>query len=87
MKESKRASNIMPRALRERDAAIYVGLSSSFLRNTRARDIRHKANGQALEGPIWFNIGGAVLYMLEDLDTWLEHHHSALNDAPEEMAA
>lgn len=63
---------VQPRALREKEAATYLGLSSFHLRNTRVVDARRKARGEPIEGPAWINIGRAVRYLREDLDAWLD---------------
>ena len=65
-------SVVTPRAMREQDAASYVAMSSSYLRNTRLADMRRLAKGQAISGPRWVNIGAAVRYLREDLDAWID---------------
>lgn len=65
-------SVITPRALREQDAATYLGFSASYLRNTRVADMRKAASGKPIEGPSWINIGSAVRYLREDLDAWID---------------
>ena len=64
-------SLVNPRALREHDAATYVGFSSSYLRNKRVADMRRLSKGAPIEGPRWINVGTAVRYLREDLDDWL----------------
>jgi hypothetical protein len=51
-----------PAALRERDAARYVGLTPSFLRAARL--------GRC-DGPIYVRAGRVVLYLRADLDAFL----------------
>jgi hypothetical protein len=63
---------IAPRALREHDAATYLGFSSSYLRNQRVADRRAIAKGQPVQGPRWVHIGTAVRYLREDLDAWID---------------
>jgi len=63
---------VAPRALREPEAAAYVGFSASYLRNTRVADMRKAAAGGAIDGPRWVHIGTAVRYLREDLDAWLD---------------
>lgn len=70
-------ATIAPRVLREREAADYLSLSASYLRNTRARDMRKQTKGEGIEGPAWINIGGAVRYVRDDLDAWIEYHRKA----------
>ena len=60
------------RALREPEAAAYVGFSASYLRNTRVADMRKAAAGGAIDGPRWIHVGTAVRYLREDLDAWLD---------------
>ena len=67
-------TTIAPRALREGDAAKYVGFSSSYLRNQRVADMRKVADGRQIDGPRWINFGVAVRYLLEDLDAWIDSH-------------
>jgi predicted DNA-binding transcriptional regulator AlpA len=67
-------SVIIPRALREQDAAAYSGFSSSHLRNQRAADMRALKAGATIKGPRWVTIGTAVRYLREDLDDWLNAH-------------
>lgn len=67
-------SVIIPKALREQDAAAYVGFSSSHLRNQRAADMRAIKTGAGIKGPRWVTIGSAVRYLREDLDDWLNAH-------------
>lgn len=54
-----------PAALREADAARYVGLTCSFLRAARV--------GRC-DGPAYIRVGRAVLYLASDLDAWLRAH-------------
>lgn len=65
-------SMIVPRSLREQDAAAYVGFSSSYLRNTRVADMRSEAAGLPIKGPRWINVGAAVRYLRDDLDAWID---------------
>ena len=69
-------SVIAPRALREGDAAVYVGFSSSYLRNERVADIRRRRAGKSIKGPQWVNVGTAVRYLREDLDAWIDSHRT-----------
>jgi len=59
------------RGYREKEAADYIGMSCSFLRQARM-------NGDRVErtpGPPWIRIGSrAIRYLREDLDAWLERH-------------
>jgi len=61
-----------PRLLTEKQAAPYIGMSRSFLRQSRMNGRRHHRT----PGPPFLKIGRKVLYLAEDLDTWLlEHRH------------
>ena len=58
------------RGLREAEAANYIGMSQSFLRQARM-------DGKRLNrtpGPPFTKIGRKVLYLKDDLDAWLEAH-------------
>lgn len=67
----------IPRSLRvhrrgfcEAEAAHYIGMSRSFLRQARM-------DGRRLNrtpGPPFSKIGRKVLYLKDDLDRWLEQH-------------
>ena len=59
---------LQSRALTEQDAAQYICMSRSFLRQSRMdgrRDTRTPA-------PPFIKIGRAVRYLREDLDQWLD---------------
>jgi len=56
--------------LTEKQAAPYIGMSCSFLRQSRM-------NGKRLNrtpGPPFLKIGRKVLYLADDLDAWLLAH-------------
>jgi hypothetical protein len=58
------------RLLTEKQAAPYIGMSRSFLRQSRM-------NGRRLNrtpGPPFLKIGRKVLYLADDLDAWLLAH-------------
>jgi hypothetical protein len=60
------------RLLTETQAAPYIGMSRSFLRQSRMNGKRQNRTA----GPPFLKIGRKVLYLAEDLDTWLlEHRH------------
>ncbi len=60
------------RLLTEKQAAPYIGMSRSFLRQSRMNGKRQNRT----PGPPFLKIGRKVLYLVEDLDTWLlEHRH------------
>ena len=58
------AQNTESRTLTDRDTAIYIGMSESWLRQARM-------NGN-LDAPPFLKIGRAVRYLQDDLDAWLE---------------
>ncbi len=59
------------RALIEADAAEYIGMSVSFLRQSRMDGVRENRT----PGPRWVKLGRrAVRYLIEDLDSWLESY-------------
>jgi len=62
--------NNQSRALNEKAAAQYIGMSVSFLRKDRM-------NGLLLSrtpGPRWGKVGRRVVYLREDLDHWLDNN-------------
>jgi hypothetical protein len=56
-------SLVRPVVLRERDAAVYVGMSAHWLHACRA--------GRATDGPAYLRAGRSVRYRIADLDAWL----------------
>ena len=54
--------------LTEADAARYIAMSRSFLRQARMDGIRDKRT----PGPQFLKIGRSVRYLRKDLDRWLE---------------
>ena len=60
------------RLLTEKQAAPYIGMSRSFLRQSRMNGKRQNRT----PGPPFLKIGRKVLYLADDLDAWLlEHRH------------
>ena len=60
------------RLLTEKQAAPYIGMSRSFLRQSRMNGKRRNRT----PGPPFLKIGRQVLYLADDLDAWLlEHRH------------
>ena len=57
-------------ALKDPDAALYIGMSESFLRQSRMDGIRQNRT----PGPVFVKIGRSVRYLKEDLDTWLKQY-------------
>jgi hypothetical protein len=58
-------SSIKPMVLNEKEAAIYIGMSTSFLSKDRIEGI-------VPQGPPWIKVGRAIRYSVKDLDIWLE---------------
>jgi len=58
------------RLLTETQAAPYIGMSRSFLRQSRMNGKRENRT----PGPPFLKIGRKVLYLAEDLDAWLLEH-------------
>lgn len=56
------------RSLTEKEAAEYINMSCSFLRQDRMNGIRVNRT----PGPSYVRIGRAIRYLKEDLDQWLE---------------
>jgi hypothetical protein len=58
------------RALKEKEAAEYIGMSRSFLRQDRMNGYR---DGRK-RGPDFVKTGRTILYRKEDLENWLLQH-------------
>jgi len=58
------------RAISEAQAACYIGMSRSFLRQDRMNGIRENRT----PGPRYVRIGKRIRYLIDDLDAWLEAH-------------
>ena len=56
--------------LKEIDAAKYIGMSRSFLRQDRMNGYR---KGRT-PGPVYIKLGRTIRYHKNDLDVWLEEH-------------
>lgn len=59
---------ISPRAIGEGDAARYIGMSTHFLRLGR------QAGRIGKRTPPHLKLGRRIVYLIEDLDAWLESH-------------
>mgnify|MGYP003860272805 CR=1 FL=1 len=59
---------IRPRAISEIEAAQYIGMSRSFLAQSRMEGNRLNRT----PAPPFIKIGKSVRYLKEDLDTWLD---------------
>jgi len=57
-----------PHALTEQEAAHYLSMSRSFLRQGRMNGDRENRTPP----PPYYKIGRSVRYKISDLDTWLE---------------
>lgn len=64
--------SLRPALLRDRDAAIYLGRSASWIRAQRAADVKAIREGQNADGPPWIVIGASVFYRTDSLDKWIE---------------
>ena len=56
------------RSLTEAEASLYIGMSRSFLRQSRMDGNRDKRT----PAPPFIKIGRSVRYLREDLDNWLD---------------
>ena len=66
------SGSIRPRLLTDKQAAPYIGMSRSFLLQSRMNGRRQNR----APGPPFLKNGRKVLYLAEDLDAWLrEHRH------------
>ncbi len=61
------------KALKEKDAAIYISMSRPYLRRARMEG----TTGGQTPGPEFIKKGRSVLYMVSDLDAWLEEGRQA----------
>ncbi len=62
---------VVQNAFNETEASIYIGMSRSFLAQSRMdRFIREGRT----PGPPYLKVGGRILYLREDLDNWLIEH-------------
>ena len=62
--------SINSHVLTDPEAAQYIGMSISFLRQSRMDGIRHNR----IPGPNYIKIGRSVRYVKDDLDAWLNEH-------------
>ena len=60
-----------PRALSELEAAQYIGMSRSFLAQSRMEGHRYNRT----QAPSFIKIGRSVRYLREDLDQWLDNFY------------
>ena len=62
--------SINSHVLTDPEAAQYIGMSISFLRQSRMDGARLNRT----QGPIYLKIGRSVRYKKDDLDAWLDEH-------------
>ena len=60
--------------LKDPEAARYIGMSESFLRQSRMEGVRENRT----PGPPFIKIGRAVRYLVEDLDARLKQYRQEL---------
>ena len=63
--------------LRSQEAAFYIGMSESFLRQSR---IYGDLPGRT-PGPPYLKVGRSVRYLVADLETWLAEHRAVVSRA------
>ena len=61
---------MLKRALTEKQAAEYIGMSRSYLRQDRMNGLRENHT----PGPPFVRKGRRILYLIDDLDVWLEQN-------------
>ena len=66
------------RALNEKQASAYIGMSASFLQKDRMNGTLQGRN----PGPPYAKLGKRVVYFREDLDAWLNSHLITRNNNP-----
>ena len=59
------------RVLTEEETSTYIGMSRSFLRQSRMDGIRPNRT----PAPPFIKIGRSVRYLLDDLNAWLDQFH------------
>lgn len=64
------------KTLKEKEAAAYIGMSQSFLRQDRMNGYRKNRT----KGPSFLQIGRSIRYFLEDIDDWIKKHRAVRND-------
>jgi len=64
-------TRVVQNAFNETEASIYIGMSRSFLAQSRMD--RFKKEGRTA-GPPYLKVGARILYLREDLDNWLREH-------------
>lgn len=62
--------HVAKRVYTEQETSTYIGMSRSFLRQSRMEG--HRQN--RTEAPPFIKIGRVVRYFKEDLDQWLDSH-------------
>ena len=63
------------RGFTEEEAAFYIGVSRSFLRQSRMDGVRENR----VPGPRYIKIGTRMIrYLREDLDIWLDKHREGV---------
>ena len=68
-------NEIFIEVLTEQQAAQYIGMSQSFLRQDR---MNGKREGRT-PGPPWLKIGRSIRYLKKDVDKWLEQFRQGGN--------
>jgi len=77
MENSMNHPNQSPAALlREEDAARYICMSRSFLRQSRMTGVLKRGT----PGPPYIRIGRCIRYQVKDLDSWIARHRKELLD-------
>jgi predicted DNA-binding transcriptional regulator AlpA len=67
--------NLAKRALSEKETSEYIGMSRSFLRQSRMEGNR----ATRTSAPPFLKIGRSVRYLREDLDNWLDSFSKLTN--------
>ena len=70
-----------PKVINEREAARRIGMSVSFLRQSRA----HGDLAGRTPGPPFLKIGAAVRYLIDDLDKWILAHRIEPGGRPDRL--
>ena len=72
---------------KDKDLAIYTGLSISWFRNARYEDKTRVEEGLPPKGPPYFYMGRSVRYDLDYADVWIDSIRDGSNPAYKDEAA
>jgi hypothetical protein len=65
-------SELAPRLLNDKQAAVYIGFSQSFLRNQRYADAKRVEENLPALAPAHLQVGRRIRYTVPALDAWVD---------------